>query len=111
MKNKDKEALTTPTTGKITGKTKRLMKSTGIVRNIDELGRIVIPKEIRKKLGIANNDPVEIYVDGEKILLMKYHPACHFCGSTDEIIDFKGKVVCRACIEELSSTPSENENE
>ncbi len=78
------------------------MKSTGIVRNIDELGRIVVPKEIRKKLGIANNDPVEIYVEGEKILIMKYHPVCHFCGATEEIIDFKGKVVCRTCIEELS---------
>ena len=84
------------------------MKSTGIVRNIDELGRIVIPKEIRKKLGIANNDPVEIYVDGEKILLMKYHPACHFCGSTEDIFDFKGKVVCSACAGELSA-PSETE--
>ena len=76
------------------------MKSTGIVRNIDELGRIVIPKEIRKKLGIANNDPVEIYVDGEKILLAKYHPACHFCGATTNILDFKGKVVCKECITE-----------
>ena len=79
------------------------MKSTGIVRNIDELGRIVIPKEIIKKLGIENSDPVEIYVEGDKILLTKYHPACHFCGSTEDITDFKGQVVCRACAAELSS--------
>lgn len=79
------------------------MKSTGIVRNIDELGRIVIPKEIRKKMGIASNDPVEIYVEGEKILLTKYHPACHFCGNTEGVGDFKDKLVCRACINELSA--------
>ena len=79
------------------------MKSTGIVRNIDELGRIVIPKEIRRKLGIENNDPVEIYIEGETILLNKYHPACHFCGRTENIIDFKGKMVCRICAEELGS--------
>ena len=85
------------------------MKSTGIVRNIDELGRIVIPKEIRKKMGIANNDPVEIYVEGDKILLTKYHPACHFCGGTEGIIDFKDKVVCKKCIAELSM-PLESDN-
>jgi len=83
------------------------MKSTGIVRNIDELGRIVIPKEIRKKLGIENSDPVEIYVDGDNILLTKYHPACHFCGSIEEIIDFKGKMVCKACADEISSIRDE----
>ena len=54
------------------------MKSTGIIRNIDELGRIVVPKEIRKKLGIENTDPVEIYVEDDKIILKKYLPACHF---------------------------------
>ena len=80
------------------------MKATGIVRNIDELGRIVIPKEIRRKLGIANNDPVEIYVEGEKIFLMKYHPACHFCGSTENISDFKGKVICRTCAYEAEES-------
>lgn len=80
------------------------MKSTGIVRNIDELGRIVVPKEIRKKLGIANTDPVEIYVDGNRIILEKYNPVCHFCSSTDALVDFKGKVVCKSCIDELSAT-------
>lgn len=77
------------------------MKSTGIVRNIDELGRIVVPKEIRKKLGIANTDPVEIYVEGDKIILTKFHPACHFCGSTENVEDYKGKKICYSCIEEL----------
>lgn len=79
------------------------MKSTGIVRNIDELGRVVVPKELRKKLGIANTDPVEIYVEGEKIILTKYHPACHFCGSVDNVVEFKDKIVCKTCINELSN--------
>jgi len=83
------------------------MKSTGIVRNIDELGRIVVPKEIRKKLGIENTDPVEIYVEGEYILIKKYHPACHFCGSTEGVTDFKGKIVCSSCISELCSASKE----
>ena len=77
------------------------MKSTGIVRNIDELGRVVVPKEIRTKMGIANTDPVEIYVEGDKIILTKYTPVCHFCGSGDSVVDYKGKKICRSCIEEI----------
>jgi transcriptional pleiotropic regulator of transition state genes len=79
------------------------MKSTGIVRNIDELGRIVVPKEIRKKLGIANTDPVEIYVDGDKIILTKYIPVCHFCSGSENIVEYKGKQICKSCIAELAS--------
>ncbi len=79
------------------------MKSTGIIRNIDELGRIVVPKEIRKKLGIEKNDPVEIYVEGDKIILMKYSPVCHFCGSAEDVQDFKGKKICSHCIDEIKS--------
>ena len=79
------------------------MKSTGIVRNIDELGRIVVPKEIRQRFGIAKNDPVEIYVENESIILRKYTPVCHFCGSTDEISEYKDKCICRTCIEEISN--------
>ena len=78
------------------------MKSTGIVRNIDELGRVVVPKELRKKLGIANTDPVEIYVEGEKIILTKYHPVCHFCGSAENVLEFKEKKVCRDCVAAIS---------
>jgi len=74
------------------------MKSTGIVRNVDELGRIVIPKEMRKRMDIANNDPVEIYVEGEKIILTKYNPACIFCGSGIGVSDFRGKKICQECI-------------
>ena len=79
------------------------MKSTGIIRNIDELGRLVVPKELRNKLGIAKNDPVEIYVEGEKIIIMKYLPVCHFCGSTDNISSFKTKKICASCIREIKS--------
>ncbi|MBP3402179.1 MAG: AbrB/MazE/SpoVT family DNA-binding domain-containing protein [Clostridia bacterium] len=78
------------------------MKSTGIVRNIDELGRVVVPKELRKKLGIANTDPVEIYVEGEKIILTKYQPVCHFCGSTAELVEYREKKICRSCIKAVA---------
>ena len=80
------------------------MKSTGIVRNIDELGRVVVPKELRRKLGIANTDPVEIYVEGEKIILTKYHPVCHFCGEHENLIEYKEKNICKKCIAEIVST-------
>ena len=77
------------------------MKSTGIVRRVDELGRIVVPKEIRRTLGIAEGDPVEIYTDGEYIIIEKYRPFCHFCGN-EETFEFKGKNICKKCIKALS---------
>lgn len=80
------------------------MKSTGIVRCIDELGRVVVPKEIRTQLGIANTDPVEIYMEDEKIIITKYRSVCHFCGESEGLIDFKDKKVCQRCISELTRT-------
>ena len=77
------------------------MKATGIVRKVDELGRIVLPIELRRTLNIDIKDPLEIYVDGESIMLKKYQPACVFCGSSDDIRQIKGKNVCAACIKEL----------
>lgn len=78
------------------------MKSTGIVRKVDELGRIVLPKELRSTLNINEKDPLEIYVDeGNKIVLKKYEPACIFCGSLNYIINYKGYNVCHQCQEEL----------
>ena len=77
------------------------MKATGIIRNIDELGRIVIPKELRKKMDMKNSQPIEIYVDDDKIILMKYVPSCIFCDSAEEVSLFKGKRVCAACIDEM----------
>lgn len=79
------------------------MKSTGIVRNIDELGRIVVPKEIRKKLGISNTDPVEIYVEDDKIILTKYLPVCHFCGNVNDLTEHMGKNICKECISSLTT--------
>lgn len=77
------------------------MKSTGIVRSVDELGRIVIPKEMRKNMNISSADPIEIYVEGDKIILAKYQLACLFCASSVQLSDFKGKKICASCLEEM----------
>ena len=77
------------------------MKSTGIVRKVDELGRIVIPIEIRNKFDIAEKDPIEIYVDGSSIILKKYQPSCIFCGDAKDIIHYKDKNICSACLQQL----------
>jgi transcriptional pleiotropic regulator of transition state genes len=78
-----------------------MMKSTGIVRKVDELGRVVIPIELRRTLGIGEKDSLEIYVDGERIILKKYEPACVFCGNADQVTHFKGKIVCGTCVSEM----------
>lgn len=77
------------------------MKSTGIVRKVDELGRIVLPIELRRTMGIDVKDSLEIYVDGDSIILCKYEPSCIFCGNAKDIVNFKGKNVCSACAREL----------
>ena len=77
------------------------MKATGIVRKVDELGRIVLPIELRRTLDIAERDPLEIYVDGPSIILKKYQPACIFCGDSREITSFKGKNICTGCLKDL----------
>ena len=73
------------------------MTATGIVRKVDELGRIVLPIELRKTLGIQDKDPLEISVDEGCILLTKYQPSCVFCDETADVIPFRGKNVCPAC--------------
>ena len=73
------------------------MKATGIVRTVDELGRIVLPIELRRTMGIQDKDPLEISVDEGCILLTKYQPSCVFCGETADVILFRGKNVCPAC--------------
>lgn len=78
------------------------MKSTGIVRKVDELGRIVIPKELRKTLMIEEGDSLEIYVDGEQIILKKYERACVFCDDAKDLINYKGKNICKKCLKEMS---------
>ena len=73
------------------------MKPTGIVRKVDELGRIVIPKEIRKVFDIKEKDALEIYTDDNTIILKKYEPFCIFCGSSDNLITHHGKNICKKC--------------
>ncbi|GAW91620.1 AbrB/MazE/SpoVT family DNA-binding domain-containing protein [Calderihabitans maritimus] len=83
-----------------------MLKSTGIVRKVDELGRVVIPIELRRTLGIEEKDALEIYVDHEKIILKKYEPACVFCGNAENVQNFKGKNVCRECALAMASQAS-----
>lgn len=77
------------------------MRSTVIVRKVDELGRIVIPMELRKSLGIAEKDALEIYVDGGQIILRKYVPGCVFCGEVNGVVNFKGKMIYEKCRKDL----------
>ena len=78
------------------------MKSTGIVRKVDELGRIVLPIELRRTLGIEEKDRIEIFVDGESIILRKYQPACIFCDNAKDIINYKVKNICPDCISAMN---------
>ena len=87
------------------------MKSTGIIRKVDELGRVVIPIEIRNKFDIAEKDPIEIYVDGSSIVLKKYEPNCVFCGNTKNLITYKDRLVCSKCSEKLAALNSKNEED
>ena len=77
------------------------MKATGIVRAVDDLGRIVIPKELRRTLDIAERDCLEFFVEGEQIILKKYEPSCVFCGQARDVFNYKGKNICHSCIKEL----------
>ena len=77
------------------------MKSTGIVRKVDELGRIVLPIELRRTLDIAEKDSLEIYVDNNTIILKKYQPSCVFCDGAKDVVAFYGKNICTKCIHEL----------
>ena len=79
------------------------MKSTGIVRKVDELGRIVLPIEMRRTLDIAERDALEIYVEGSSVILKKYKPSCVFCDATKDVAAFRGKNVCPKCLKELKS--------
>ncbi|MHC1682006.1 MAG: AbrB/MazE/SpoVT family DNA-binding domain-containing protein [Clostridiaceae bacterium] len=77
------------------------MRSTGIVRKVDELGRIVIPIELRRTLDIEIKDALEIYVNSEEIILKKYQPSCIFCGEVKDVDNFKNKKICKSCMAEL----------
>lgn len=84
------------------------MKATGIVRRIDDLGRVVIPKELRRTMGIAEGDPMEIFIDEDKVILRKYTPGCYLCESQDDLKSFHGKMVCNNCITEIVQHYSTN---
>ena len=77
------------------------MKATGIVRKVDVLGRIVLPIELRKNLDIEKEDPIEIFVDGDYILLKKYEPACIFCSNAKNVKRIRDKNVCEDCLKEI----------
>lgn len=87
------------------------MKSTGMTRQLDRFGRIVLPKELRNNLNIDVHDPVEIYVRGKEIILEKYDPNCCFCGGSDKLFIYKNKILCRNCANELKLNSSSEKSD
>ena len=83
------------------------MKSTGIIRKVDELGRIVIPIELRSQYNIAERDPIEIFVDGDSIILKKYEKSCLFCNNTKKLSEYKGKLICSKCLKQIKNIDEE----
>ncbi len=80
------------------------MKSTGIVRKLDDLGRVVIPIELRRTMDIGIRDTLEIFTEDDQIILKKYHPACIFCNDARDVVYYKDKLICRKCLEELKKS-------
>lgn len=78
------------------------MKSTGIIRKVDDLGRIVLPIELRRVLDISERGELEIYMENDRIILQKFEPACLFCGSSRNLIMYRGKNVCQECVRKLA---------
>lgn len=78
------------------------MKATGIIRKLDELGRIVLPIEMRRTFGLAEKDAVEIYVEGDCIILKKHQPNCTLCDDAKNLVEYKGKLICKRCISALA---------
>lgn len=83
------------------GKEKKQMKSTGIVRSIDNMGRLVLPIELRKTLHLGEKEAVEIFTEGNDIILRKFSPRCTFCHSTENLIPYRGQNVCKECVRKL----------
>ncbi len=80
------------------------MQTSGILRPVDRNGRVVIPKELRKQLGIVDEqDSFEIFVDGDMLILRKYNPKCVFCGAEGDVMQLKGHKVCLNCIDRLNA--------
>ena len=78
-----------------------MSKDTGIIREIDKLGRIVLPIELRRSMELESGDAVEIYVEGNSVILKKYRPSCIFCGNSEEVMSYRDKNICTSCLEEL----------
>ena len=78
------------------------MKSTGIIREVDKLGRIVLPIELRRVLDIAEKDELEIFMENDRIILQKFEPSCVFCSSSQGLVSYKGKNVCQVCIRNMN---------
>ena len=78
------------------------MKSTGIIRKVDELGRIVLPIELRRTLDIAERDELEIYMEGDRIVLQKFEPSCIFCASAQGLVSYRGKNICQDCLRNMA---------
>lgn len=79
------------------------MKSTGIIRKVDHLGRVVLPVELRRTMDIAERDELEIFIDDDRIVLQKFEPACLFCGSSNSLVSYREKNVCLECVKKLAS--------
>ena len=79
------------------------MKNSGITRRVDELGRIVIPIELRNKFGISEKDPMEVFVDGSTIVLKKFEPNCIFCGNSRKLSEYKDKLICQKCLQQIKA--------
>ncbi len=83
------------------------MKSTGIIRRVDELGRVVIPIEIRNQFNIVEKDPIEIYVNGSSIILKKFEPNCIFCGNNKDLLSYNDKLICSDCASKIGALEKE----
>lgn len=79
------------------------MKTTGVIRQLDSLGRIVLPIELRRTLNINTKDMLEILVEGGSVILRKYEPNCHFCGSSSGLTSYKDKLICKRCLKEIKN--------
>jgi len=79
------------------------MKATGVIRRLDDLGKVVIPKELRRNLNIENGDPVEFFTDNDQVIIRKYQPGYQFCGSMDDLITMKNITICRKCREQIAA--------
>ena len=88
------------------------MEEKGIIRPVDKLGRIVIPKELRRRLDVKNDiDSFEIFTEGDSLILKKYNPRCVLCGSDENCIEYSGRLVCKACIENMLTLAFKNNTE